>query len=178
MDIAGIAALAYLVASLVVIAFQVLLALGAPWGAYAMGGSHSGRLPPAMRVAAAVQALVLGVLAIVVLSRAGVTDRDITAGYPWLIWVVVAVSAVSVHLRGPELRAHRPADEQVLAGAPCANVAGASSPTPKRSTRTARGIEIDVDAGAARYSATFGTTSLSFATKTRAVTQFIVPSGN
>jgi hypothetical protein len=96
MDIAGIAALTYLVASVIVIAFQVLLALGAPWGAYAMGGSYPGRLPPAMRVVAAVQAVVLGVLAIVVLSRAGVTARDLTAGYPWLIWVVVAVTAVSV----------------------------------------------------------------------------------
>ena len=53
-----IAALAYLVA----IAFQVLLALGAPWGAYAMGGTYPGRFPPGMRVVAAVQAAVLSLL--------------------------------------------------------------------------------------------------------------------
>lgn len=96
MDIVEIAALVYTAASVIVIAFQVLLALGVPWGAYAMGGTYPGRLPPAMRVVAAVQALVLGVLAIVVLSRAGVTARELTAGYPWLIWVVVAITALSV----------------------------------------------------------------------------------
>ncbi len=96
MDIVEIAALVYTAASVIVIAFQVLLALGVPWGAYAMGGTYPGRLPPAMRVVAAAQALVLGVLAIVVLSRAGVTARELTAGYPWLIWVVVAITALSV----------------------------------------------------------------------------------
>ena len=40
-----------------VVAFQVALALGAPWGAYAMGGAFPGRMPPPLRVAALIQAL-------------------------------------------------------------------------------------------------------------------------
>jgi hypothetical protein len=80
------------------IAFQLALALGAPWGEYAMGGANRGTLPPAMRVAAAVQALVLAVLALVVLGRAGLVDVPIVRDLPWLIWVAVAFSAVSLVL--------------------------------------------------------------------------------
>ena len=29
-----------------VVAFQLALAAGAPWGTYAMGGAYAGRLPP------------------------------------------------------------------------------------------------------------------------------------
>ena len=53
-------------------AFQLALALGAPWGAYAMGGAFPGVMPAAMRVAALVQIAGLGAVALVVLSRAGV----------------------------------------------------------------------------------------------------------
>ena len=42
-----------------VVAFQVALALGAPWGAYAMGGAFPGRMPPPLRVAALIQAALL-----------------------------------------------------------------------------------------------------------------------
>lgn len=57
MDIAVLAALAYVLATIVVVAFQVLLALGAPWGSNAMGGRFPGRFPPAMRVLAVVVAM-------------------------------------------------------------------------------------------------------------------------
>jgi hypothetical protein len=96
MNITEVAALIYVVASGIVVVFQCLLALGAPWGAYTMGGSHPGRLPAAMRVMAAIQAVILGLLALVVLSRAGLTSRDQTVGPTWLIWIAVAVSALSV----------------------------------------------------------------------------------
>ncbi len=95
MDLADVAALAYLAATLLVVGFQVALALGAPWGAYAMGGRSPGRLPPSMRLLALVQAVVLGLLALVVLESAGLISRG-RAEWPWLIWVAVAVSAVSV----------------------------------------------------------------------------------
>lgn len=92
------AALVFAGASTVVVAFQIGLTVGAPWGAYAMGGTFPGRLPPAMRVAAAVQAVVLAFLAIVVLSEADIVLPALSEAVPWLIWLAVAFSAVSVVL--------------------------------------------------------------------------------
>jgi hypothetical protein len=43
----------------VITLFQLALALGAPWGAAAWGGSHPGVLPTRFRVASAVVALVV-----------------------------------------------------------------------------------------------------------------------
>jgi cytochrome bd-type quinol oxidase subunit 2 len=81
-----------------VIAFQVALALGAPWGAYAMGGKIQGRYPPAMRVAAVGQALLLALAGVIVLSTAGLVLPSVSQALPWLIWLVVALSGVSVVL--------------------------------------------------------------------------------
>ncbi len=78
--------------------FQLALALGAPWGAYAMGGTFPGRMPPPMRAAAVVQAVVLVGLAVVVLSGAGLVASDLVDEWPWLIWMPVAVSAIAVVL--------------------------------------------------------------------------------
>jgi hypothetical protein len=95
---ATIAALVFAVVAGGVVALQLALAMGAPWGAYAMGGAFPGRFPPPMRVAAVVQAVVIGLLALVVLSAAGLVLPDLAAAYPWLIWVAVAVSVVAVVL--------------------------------------------------------------------------------
>jgi hypothetical protein len=92
------AAILYGIVTAGVIAFQVALALGAPWGAYAMGGSFPERLPPPMRVGALVQAAVLGMLAVVVLSSAGLVLPSLSEAFPWLVWVSVAVAAVSLVL--------------------------------------------------------------------------------
>lgn len=80
------------------VAFQIGLALGAPWGAYAMGGAVPGRFPPRLRVAAAAQAVVLVFLAAIVLSSAGMVDIPFIADLPSLIWLVVAFSALSLVL--------------------------------------------------------------------------------
>jgi hypothetical protein len=93
-----IAALIYTIAAAGVVAFQVALALGAPWGAYAMGGAFPGRFPPRLRVAAAVQAVVLIMLAVVVLAFAGLALSGLAQAAPWLIWLVVAFSAVAAVL--------------------------------------------------------------------------------
>jgi hypothetical protein len=98
MQTAPTAAMVYVVATTIVVTFQVLLAFGAPWGTYTMGGSFPGRLPPLMRVLAAAQAVVLSLLAFVVLSAAGMSVPGLTAGRPWLIWVVVALTLVGVLL--------------------------------------------------------------------------------
>ena len=98
MDQASIAAIVYLVATAIVVGFQIALALGAPWGAYAMGGSFPGRLPPLLRVLALAQAFVLGLLALVVLSAAGLYAPELAEGAPWLIWAVVVLTAVGTAL--------------------------------------------------------------------------------
>ena len=90
MDLTTVSALAFVV---VVIGFQLALAAGAPWGAYAMGGRVVGRFPPPLRVAAVVQAVVLALLAAVVMARAGLLALPLV---PWLIWVVVAFSGLSL----------------------------------------------------------------------------------
>ena len=98
MDVTSIAALMFTVAAVGVIAFQVALALGAPWGRYAMGGTVPGRFPPRMRVAAVVQAILIALLIVAVLSAAGFLVPDLAVRLPWLVWVVVVVSAVAVIL--------------------------------------------------------------------------------
>lgn len=96
MDVTVLAALLYVAATAMVVGFQVLLALGVPWGASAMGGRFPGRLPPPMRALALVQAGVLCVLAFVVLSAAEVAATDLVERRPWVVWLAVAVSAASV----------------------------------------------------------------------------------
>lgn len=81
-----------------VVGFQIALALGAPWGAYAMGGKFPGRYPPAMRVAAIGQAILLFLLGAIVLSTAGLAVPALSQALPSLIWLVVAFSGVSVVL--------------------------------------------------------------------------------
>ncbi len=97
-DVATLAGIAFAVAAFGVIAFQVALALGAPWGAYAMGGAFPGRYPPSMRVAAIVQAVLIGLLALAVGSAAGLVLPDLIAAIPWVAWVAVVVSTLAVIL--------------------------------------------------------------------------------
>lgn len=98
MDIATISALVFAVAAGGVVAFQLALSLGAPWGAYAMGGAFPGRFPPPLRFAAVVQAVVIGLLAVVVLSAAGLLLPGLAAASPWLLWIPVVVSALALVL--------------------------------------------------------------------------------
>jgi hypothetical protein len=98
MDVASIAAVVFAVVAGGAVLFQVALALGAPWGAYAMGGSFAGQFPPRMRAAAVVQAAVIAALVMVVLSEAGLALPSLAVAVPWLIWIVVAFSALSLVL--------------------------------------------------------------------------------
>lgn len=89
------AAWAYACLSLLVVLFQVALALGAPYGHLAMGGRFPGRFPPAMRVAAIVQGALHIALTLAVLERAG----QITTPLPgWLFWVACAMILVAAPL--------------------------------------------------------------------------------
>jgi len=98
MNLTEVLAAVFAVTTALVVAFQLALASGAPWGTYAMGGAFPGRMPAPMRAAAVVQSAVLIGLGIVVLSGAGLVASDLVDAWPWLIWVPVAVSGVAVVL--------------------------------------------------------------------------------
>lgn len=98
MKIIRVAALVYATVSAGVVAFQVALAAGAPWGAYAVGGAFPGQLPPTLRIAALVQAALIVGMAAVVLSRAGLVLAGWSRASRRLVWVVVAFAAVSLVL--------------------------------------------------------------------------------
>jgi hypothetical protein len=95
MDISQLAALVFALVAVGVIAFQLAMALGAPGGAYAMGGAFPGRFPPALRAAAVVQAALIGLLAAIVLSAADLVWPGLVDTVPWLAWLPVVVSAVA-----------------------------------------------------------------------------------
>lgn len=98
MNVPALAAVVYTLFTAGVVAFQLALALGVPWGSYAMGGRFPGRFPPTLRVAAAVQAILLGLMAVVVLSRVGLALPGWSQAAPWLIWATVAFNVVSLLL--------------------------------------------------------------------------------
>ena len=93
-----VAAIVFAAVTAGIVAFQLALALGAPWGSYAMGGTFSGTYPPSMRTAAVVQAALLVVVALVVLARAGVALRSWARFARWAAWVVVAMSVLALVL--------------------------------------------------------------------------------
>jgi len=98
MTLRRIAASLYAIISLGVVAFQIALAAGAPWGAFAMGGAFPGQFPPALRMAALIQAALLVGLAAIVLARADLILPAWSRASRWLVWIVVAFSAVSLVL--------------------------------------------------------------------------------
>jgi hypothetical protein len=98
MAIASIAAIIYAIVTVGVIVFQIALAAGAPWGAYAMGGASPGQFPPALRIAAIIQAALLAGMAAVILARAGLIMPGWSRASHWLVWIVVALTAFSLVL--------------------------------------------------------------------------------
>jgi hypothetical protein len=88
----------YAVTSAAAALFHLAIGAGAPWGTYTMGGRFPGTLPPAMRLAAVAQAVLIIAMALVVLARAGVMLISRARRIPRLIWAVVAFSAVSLLL--------------------------------------------------------------------------------
>lgn len=97
-DTALVAGILFLLPACLGIGFQVGLALGAPWGAYAMGGRIIGSFPPPMRIAAALQAGVIVLLTAIVLAAADVIALPILGGARWTIWIAVAFSGMSLVL--------------------------------------------------------------------------------
>jgi hypothetical protein len=75
----------------IIAVFQVALALGVPWGRAAYGGT-SERLPPELRVASAVAAVVWLLAAVVVLGRGGYWGSPRrSAALRWGTWLVAGL---------------------------------------------------------------------------------------
>jgi hypothetical protein len=98
MAIVRVAAIIYAIVTLGVVAFEIALAAGAPWGAYAMGGASPEQFPPALRIGAIIQAVLLVGMAAVILARAGLTLPGWSRMSHWLVWIVVALTALSLVL--------------------------------------------------------------------------------
>ena len=83
-------AFAYTAIILGVVALQVALIAGAPWGRLTQGGLYEGALPTWGRAAAGVSIFILIALALSVLSQAGVGPL-----WPrWTAWAALAIQAM------------------------------------------------------------------------------------
>ena len=79
-------------------ALQVALAAGAPWGGLAWGGVDEGQLANGLRVASGVAAVVLGWMALVLLTRGGVVSRTRIVPSRYLkveTWAIAGVMALN-----------------------------------------------------------------------------------
>ncbi|PCI27601.1 MAG: hypothetical protein COB67_08135 [SAR324 cluster bacterium] len=80
----------------VVVIFQLLLALGQPWGSLAMGGKYPGKFPPLIRFLAVIQGALMAFMGVIVSIRAGLIFPEWFDISKKIIWVVVAFNVLSV----------------------------------------------------------------------------------
>jgi hypothetical protein len=87
----------FLVATtLIVCLFQIALASGAPWGAYAYGGARVGKLPVGFRINSVVAAVVMLAISGHYMAQLGVfTPLLDSAGNSVVNWVLVAFTGLS-----------------------------------------------------------------------------------
>lgn len=76
--------------------FQLLLALGRPYGKFSWGGQYPGVLPMGYRIASGVSIAIYMFLISVVLSETGVIDIYSDSFENIGMWVVVTLSGISV----------------------------------------------------------------------------------
>lgn len=91
-DLHRVAALLAAVGFFGIAAFQVALAMGAPFGPASWGGRHPRTLPAGLRIASVVAAVVWVLAALIVLARGGVENSPIPEGTArWGTWVLVGL---------------------------------------------------------------------------------------
>lgn len=82
---------------LIVIAFQLSLMVGAPFGAAALGGANPGRLPDELRVVSGVSAAIWTFATLIVLARGGFVILPLPRGLSrWGTWMLVGYLALGV----------------------------------------------------------------------------------
>ena len=87
----------FLVATTLIVAlFQIALALGAPWGAYAYGGARTGKLPVGFRINSLVAAVVMVAISGHYLAQLGVFEPVLDpAGNSVVNWVLVGFTGLA-----------------------------------------------------------------------------------
>jgi hypothetical protein len=79
----------------VLAAFQLAIALGAPFGRASWGGSHPAELPIELRVASGVAVGVYVFAALIILGRGGVVISPLSGGVVrWGAWIIAGLTAV------------------------------------------------------------------------------------
>ena len=86
--------LVFLILITIAVLFQLALALGDPWGEFALGGRFPGALPQKIRLAALAQMAVLCVFAVVALARSGLIFQGVYDISRIAIWLVVGFFAL------------------------------------------------------------------------------------
>jgi len=124
---------------LLVMVFQISLALGAPFGPAALGGTHEGQLPPELRAVSVFSAIVWALAAVLIVRRAGLRGGLPTPLVRRGAWIVVSVLAVGALLNfaspSPWERFMWGPFSTILAGL-CALVARSDSVTSSSSSST------------------------------------------
>jgi len=80
---------------IIIVLFQMGLALGMPWGEYAMGGYFPGRFPWKLRLLAIVQGILLVIFAFIVMDKADLFRFKYVSIPAIAIWIVVAFSILT-----------------------------------------------------------------------------------
>jgi hypothetical protein len=93
-----ISAITFTVFTGIIIIFQGCLAAGVPWGEASMGGKYPGKYPPKMRIIAVINILILGVIAVIVLSRAGLILPQLAGISRIAIWFIVVYFIIATVL--------------------------------------------------------------------------------
>lgn len=89
------------VISILVAVFQLCLACGAPWGAYAFGGAHPGRLPLRYRITSALSLIIYGFQGALFASMADLVPTWLPEALaPWILWVFVTFFAIGTIMNG------------------------------------------------------------------------------
>lgn len=127
------AARIFIALTALVIAFQIALAAGAPWGELTMGGAFPGALPLRMRVAAVGSVVLLSAFSAVVAARAGLAFPRWRGAAGRLIWGVVTYTVIGVVLNAvtPSSRERMVWLPVALALAWCALVVARALPEPR-----------------------------------------------
>ena len=105
MEFIQIAAILYILITVVVIFFQLFLVLGAPWGEFTQGGRHKGSLPISGRISAAISIPILVFMASSISSVVGfVPNWSIRTAY-----ITLALQGVTAvfNLITPSLKERR-----------------------------------------------------------------------
>ena len=93
-----IAAIVFACLTAIVVLFQLGLALGLPWGKASMGGKYPGKYPPAMRIVAVLNMVILSGIAIIVLVKADLLFPRLDSFASTAIWFIIGFCAIGTLL--------------------------------------------------------------------------------